>query len=485
MKKYNIFISHSSKDLDKVRFFLSYLEMHALNCWISPRDIPKGIPYARAITEGICKCDDMLVFITHNTLKSEAVLNEIDVAQSKSKRIIPVFLENINLTDEFAFYLKRKQWINAYGNKNDALVEFDKAFGITRMAAPATIRKPSGLRRMNYHEFKKVVLPVVLAIVIVSGMLIYKGIRNNSVDIKETIDYDSQTEVPEKSDSLGHTFDIEAVGGLALPDINSMGDRYYNAGNFELAANCYEVTAEKGDAYGQAKLAWLNYDNLIQGADKKEALRLAELAAVQGNTDGMYIAGRCNTILGWKAEPSDKNAASEYYSKAFEYYKSAAAGGNTDAIFNMALSYINASGVNRNDREGLRLLESIGDRGHAESLFLLGRYHRKGVAGLARDDEKALEYYRRAAELGHAEAQNSIGVFYYKGLGGCNPDMQQAIKWYKLAADQNSASAQYNLGILYREGIAVPKDLTEAEKWFRLAEHNGSEDARKALAKLK
>ncbi len=108
--KHDAFISYSSKDYFPFEVCTS-LEKEGLKCWIAPRNIVPGTPYARAIMEGIQGADIILVFISNNSLKSEDVLNEIDNAHGLNKTIVPIFIEDVKLTPEFSYYLKRKQWI--------------------------------------------------------------------------------------------------------------------------------------------------------------------------------------------------------------------------------------------------------------------------------------------------------------------------------------------------------------------------------------
>lgn len=113
MNYFDAFISHSSLDKIVLQVF-SELERRGIKCWISYRDIPAGTPYARGIIQGIDASKYFLVFISPNSLQSEDVLNEIDYAHKKKKIIIPIYLEKITLSEEFAYYLNRHQWVNLY-----------------------------------------------------------------------------------------------------------------------------------------------------------------------------------------------------------------------------------------------------------------------------------------------------------------------------------------------------------------------------------
>lgn len=123
MARYHFFMSYSSKDKLPLRF-CKELEKKGVSCWIAPRNINPGAPYARAIMDGLESADNLLVFISSNSLKSEDVLNEIDNAHRLKKQIIPIFIEPIKLSTEFAYYLSRKQWINSYAMSICDAVQF-------------------------------------------------------------------------------------------------------------------------------------------------------------------------------------------------------------------------------------------------------------------------------------------------------------------------------------------------------------------------
>ncbi|MCM1152831.1 MAG: toll/interleukin-1 receptor domain-containing protein [Muribaculum sp.] len=112
MAKYDYFISFSSKDKHLADSIVDAIESTGHSCWIAPRNIPYGTPYARAIMDGIDECHTFLVIITENSIKSEDVLNEVDNAHAQKKTIIPVRLSDTQLSRELNYYLSRTQWLN-------------------------------------------------------------------------------------------------------------------------------------------------------------------------------------------------------------------------------------------------------------------------------------------------------------------------------------------------------------------------------------
>lgn len=141
MAKYDIFISYSSKDNLPIEI-CRQLERRGARCWIAPRDIPKGFPYARSIMEGLRNSDVVLVFISSNSLYSEDVLNEVDNAHGMHKTIIPVFIENVQLNAEFSYYLKRKQWVNCFENFSTCVNELVQTLNIHPIANTSVLQQP-------------------------------------------------------------------------------------------------------------------------------------------------------------------------------------------------------------------------------------------------------------------------------------------------------------------------------------------------------
>ncbi len=50
---HDVFISYSSKDKSIADAVCSILEKEQMRCWIAPRDITPGVPFAEAIIDNI------------------------------------------------------------------------------------------------------------------------------------------------------------------------------------------------------------------------------------------------------------------------------------------------------------------------------------------------------------------------------------------------------------------------------------------------
>ena len=112
MKK--VFISYSRKDSFVAQEVYRFLGNKGIPCWIDIYDIQPGAPYARAIMQGLKESSAMIVIYSKNTNDSDDILNEIDQAHSSKMAIYPFLLDDSEMSQELSYYLKRRQWINAY-----------------------------------------------------------------------------------------------------------------------------------------------------------------------------------------------------------------------------------------------------------------------------------------------------------------------------------------------------------------------------------
>lgn len=116
-----VFISYSSHDSRNAQQVYNYLTEKGINCWMAPQSLRAGADYPSQIIEAIRNCSAFVLLASHNTNKSAHVSNEVASAFDADKPLIAVRLENVEFTDEYIYYLKRKHWIDAYTDMNRAL----------------------------------------------------------------------------------------------------------------------------------------------------------------------------------------------------------------------------------------------------------------------------------------------------------------------------------------------------------------------------
>jgi hypothetical protein len=108
------FISYSSADRNIAENLCAKLEAEGFSVWYAPRDVHG--PYAASIVEGIQNADHFVVILSRNSLASEHVLNEIDLAFKKLPDRIkfhPLRIDEAMFTPSFEYYLTRQHWADA------------------------------------------------------------------------------------------------------------------------------------------------------------------------------------------------------------------------------------------------------------------------------------------------------------------------------------------------------------------------------------
>ena len=113
-QKTRAFISYSSKDKNIADNLCFKLENNGIAVWYAPRDV-RG-PYAEAIANAIDNSTHFIVILSRNSMESQHVLNEIDLAfQSlpNNIRFKPLRIDNSLFTPSFKYYLSRQHWTDA------------------------------------------------------------------------------------------------------------------------------------------------------------------------------------------------------------------------------------------------------------------------------------------------------------------------------------------------------------------------------------
>ncbi len=173
--------------------------------------------------------------------------------------------------------------------------------------------------------------------------------------------------------------------------------------------------------------------------------------------------------FGWGGIPKDITLAIEYWRKAAEL-------GNTDAIFNLGVSYLNGDGVMTNESLGYSYMVKGMLQGDAKCIRGVALCYREGKY-VQHNMNEAIRLYKQASELGDIESTACLGSIYALGEGGIPKDIQEAVKWFYAAAMKGHTDAQRILGVMYIKGMGVPKNESEGISWIKKAAQDGDESS--------
>ena len=278
----------------------------------------------------------------------------------------------------------------------------------------------------------------------------------------------------------------------------------------KLAASWYLKSAELGYSSAQYNLAECYKNGMGVDKDLKEAMKWYQKAAKQGNKralpylsdffiemlkKGQNLAEAVEGVTEL-AENGDAIAQCElgklYVSgkgverdprTARRWFQESAEQGYARGQHNLGMCYQNGTGVIKNDENAVLWFKKAAEQDHAKAQRDLGNMYAFGK-GVKKDNKMAADLYLKAARADVVEAQYNMGVFYARGLG-VKKDAKKAYFWYSKAAEQNHIQAQFSLGVCYYNGVGVSRSKSKAKQWMTKAAAAGSEDAKKALKKLK
>ncbi|MFI4974325.1 MAG: TIR domain-containing protein [Caulobacterales bacterium] len=138
---HDVFISHSSLDKAAADAVCHGLEAHGIRCWIAPRDQVAGQPYGEQITDAIHAAKAMVLVFSDNVNKSQAVLNEINIAANANVTIVPFRIAAVEFNPELNYYLGRTHWLDAFPHPVHAYIA-TLADTVRRNLAPSDAAPP-------------------------------------------------------------------------------------------------------------------------------------------------------------------------------------------------------------------------------------------------------------------------------------------------------------------------------------------------------
>jgi len=168
--------------------------------------------------------------------------------------------------------------------------------------------------------------------------------------------------------------------------------------------------------------------------------------------------------------------------RAAEWYRLAAARGDSNAIFALAMFALNGRAGPRDRDASTRWLAAAAKLGHPLAAYDLALLYLEGQM-FPQDFGRAAELLRVAAQGGSADAQYALGTFYKTGRG-VPQDARQAAQWWAKAALADNTDAQVEYAIALFNGQGVERNEEAAAALFRKAAMRGSAIAQDRLARI-
>ena len=274
----------------------------------------------------------------------------------------------------------------------------------------------------------------------------------------------------------------------------------------------YKISAEKGNPFGQVRLAGYYIQGMSMLGIQKDSLKAVLLvskafedlkkAANHGQPlaqhfmgliyqSGLTVEKDTKKAIEWYQKAANQGLPTAqlviglYYNdinddkQAIEWLKKAANQGLASAQFHLGWNYWYGRGTDKDVNKAIELLQKAADKGLADAQDMLGTKYQLGD-GIDKDVNKAVEWFTKASNQGLSDGQYHLGLNYYSG-DGVTRDVKKAVELWHKAADQEYVIAQCRLGLSYSSGDGVEKDPKKAIEWWQKAANKGYPEAQTAL----
>jgi len=174
---HDVFISYSNKDKTVADAVCGTLETQKIRCWIAPRDVPAGKPFAASLVSAIRESSVFVLVLSEDSNHSTHVLREVSEAVDSGIPIIPFRISDTELSEEMHYYIKSLHWLDALNPPMErhlkrlaesvrALLSIDD---VKPAETPLIVEEPSKIHRKPLPIWAMVTIAVA-SIIILSGL---------------------------------------------------------------------------------------------------------------------------------------------------------------------------------------------------------------------------------------------------------------------------------------------------------------------------
>jgi hypothetical protein len=174
---HDVFISYSSQDKAVADAACARLESRKIRCWIAPRDVPAGQPWASALVNAINTSRVMVLILSEKSNNSQQVLREVDEAVSRGIPILPLRIDTVEPSNQMRYYIKSIHWLDALSPPLERHLEHLADSAQALLSVEAGEAPPVVTPRLAAPASKRKGLPVwAIVTLILAAVLIVAGI---------------------------------------------------------------------------------------------------------------------------------------------------------------------------------------------------------------------------------------------------------------------------------------------------------------------
>ena len=177
-KKFDVFISHSSKDGLAASAIKQHLQSCGIRCWKAPDDIMPGESWPQAILRAIGNSRAMVLVWSTNSTTSGEVSKELTLAMRNNLTVVPFRIENVSASGEWEYHLANTHWMDAFSGKIEQ--HLDGLRDYLQKILPPTNENFNSLHNKQSNTPKKKRKIIIFSVIIFALLLLISGVYLNS-----------------------------------------------------------------------------------------------------------------------------------------------------------------------------------------------------------------------------------------------------------------------------------------------------------------
>jgi tetratricopeptide (TPR) repeat protein/serine/threonine protein kinase len=130
-----VFISYSSANRPIAEAACESLETNGIQCWIAPRNLDPGVPFAGQIIQGLRESKAVVLLFSDHANRSANVLREIEFATNQRLPVLSLRLDGAVMSDDLAYYLRVVHWHDVSGRDSDPERVADLSSQVSKLLA--------------------------------------------------------------------------------------------------------------------------------------------------------------------------------------------------------------------------------------------------------------------------------------------------------------------------------------------------------------
>ena len=442
-----IFISYSHKDRETCSKIDALLEkQEGFSVWYDKGLVP-GEVYRRKIAEVIRNAGYFIILLSESSVNSDWVLDEVEYAKKLHKRILPIWIENVDIPDDLDMILQRYHSLFWHLRSSDSQFESSLLSMFDRHTDDSQGQALVGFG----NEFSE-------------------KVNKKMKDLlgKERQGRFSECYSKENAVHLGNAY---LFGGPCGID-RAKARHYFRTGQYFGDPDC-EFRLLQMQMEDQVEETW---DDPDEEFSKPIITRMTELADGGSIPAKLYLGN-----LYWYG----RYGIEKDYERSAAIYEECARLGNARAQYLMASNYYYGEGVPQ-DYELAKMYANLAvEQKYIYAWRRWGKFYRDGLA-VPQDFKKSRECYKRGAKMGDYNCYNKLGDMLYHGWG-CDEDREAAFRQFQEGEKAPAISQRYSLqrsktalGRAYELGQGVAQDLSAAADKYLEGYKHGSLECRDA-----